>query len=357
MTANTTKVRRKRPAFPQGKRSARPMDARTVAEGMRGPGMDTRQWVSLGLVTAGGESDEIVVFDEEEGQPLVRVLLEPTKTPVFARVGGQVAGNGEGDWHPFVEGDEVLVAIPEGNERAGCVIVCRLTNGVDKFPMSSVAGQDPTTNTFAFSRRRTPRVEEFNGPILFRSAMSGALISLDTGGVFTVRTGDKSVLQMSPDVIGFQGPSDTDNPPTMMMQLNVTNKQFSLTVGDAVFNLSASDASPSALNMLKVSDDLKISTNGNDAREHVMTIENFINIMQTFLPIVNPLVFTTPSQTDALLAAAIATSVSSAGWTAAQASQAALALAMIAQPQKVIGNPVNGLALMPGVATTGLLVG
>lgn len=271
---------KRKQAFPQGRRAARPIDQATLSQAVKTP---REQWISVGLVTAGDENDDIVVFDEEEGQPLVRVLLEPSKTPVFARVGAQVAGRGEGEWHPFVEGDEVLVAIPEGNERAGCVIICRLCNAIDRFPMESVAGQDPTTNTFAFSRRRTPRVEEFAGPIVMRSAASGALLALDNSGVFTVRTGDKAVLQMSPDAIGFQGPSDDDNPPELMMQLNVTGKHFSLTVGDALLNLSASDAEPEPNNILSVPDNLTINAGGNASSEHLMTVEAFWHALHQVL--------------------------------------------------------------------------
>jgi hypothetical protein len=349
--------RRKTPGFSRGRRWAKPLDQSTAAQAVRQPGIDPRQWISIGLVTAGNETDDIVVFDEEEGQPFVRVLLEPTKVPVRARVGAQVAGNGEGDWHPFVEGDEVLVAIPEGDERAGCVILARLSNGIDKFPMESVAGQDPTTNTFAFSRRRTPRVEEVNGPIMWRSAMSEALISLDTAGVFTVRTGDRSVFQMSPDVIGFQGPSDESTPPEFMMQMNLTDRHLSFTVGDTLFNLSDSAATPEPNNMLKVATPFSLSTNGNMAGEHAMSVENFANIIVGFLPIINPLVFTTPAQADALLAAAILAATSSGPWTAALATQSAIALALQSQPQKLIGNPVSGLAATPGIMSAGLQIG
>lgn len=271
----------RKPQVLKKRRRARPLDQSTAAQAVKQAGIDPRQWISIGLVTAGSEEDEIVIFDEEEGQPFVRVLLEPTKIPVRARVGGQVAGNGEGDWNPFVEGDEVLVAIPEGDERAGCVIIARLPNGIDKFPMESVAGQDPTTNTFAFSRRKTPRVEEMNGPILWRSAKSEGLISLDTAGVFTVRTGDRAVFQMSPDVIGIQGPSDESTPPEIVMQLNLTDKQFSLTVGDAILNLSASDATPQPVNILSVKDNLTLNAGGNASSEHLMTAEAFWHCLTT----------------------------------------------------------------------------
>lgn len=267
--------RGRRSAFRKGRRWAAPIDQTTMGQAVKQAGIDPRQWISIGLVTAGGEGDEIVVFDEDEGQPLVRVLLEPTKIPVRARVSGMFAGNGEGEWNPFVEGDEVIVAIPEGNERAGCIIFGRLSNGIDKFPMESVAGQDPTTNTFAFSRRRTPVVTENAGPFLYRSSINESLISMDTAGVFTVRTSDASVLQMSPDVIGFQGPSDEDNPPELMMQMNVTDRHFSLTIGEAVFNISASDATPEPNNILSVPNNLTINAGGNASSEHVMTSEAF----------------------------------------------------------------------------------
>jgi hypothetical protein len=265
----------RRAAFKHGRRWAKPVDQSTLGQAVRQAGIDPRQWVSIGIVTPGSQGDDIVVFDEDEGQPLVSVLLEPTKIPVRARVSGQVAGNGEGDWHPFVEGDEVVVVIPEGNERSGCVIIGRLSNGIDKFPMGSVAGQDPTTNTFAFSRRRTPRIEEFNGPIVFRSAMSEALISLDTAGVFTVRTGDKSVLQMSPDAIMVQGPSEDGSPPELALQLNHTDKHFTVTVGDAILNLSASGATPEPNNIISVPDNLTLNAGGNASSEHAMTAEAF----------------------------------------------------------------------------------
>lgn len=277
---------RKNRGYKRGRRWAKPIDQSTAAQAFKQPGIDPRQWISIGIVTAGNEEDEIVVFDEEEGQPLVRVLLEPSKVPVFARVGSTIAGNGEGDYFPFVQGDEVVVAIPEGNERAGCVIISRLNNGIDKFPMQSVAGQDPTTNSFAFRRTRTPYVEERAGPIFMRSALNGAFFSIDTSGVITLRDGEASVFQMSPDVVGIQGPSSGDAPPEFLMQMNLTDRQYSLQVGDAVMNLSASDATPQATNILQVPDNLTIGAGGNAASEHMMTVEAFWHSLQHALNVV-----------------------------------------------------------------------
>jgi hypothetical protein len=351
-------ARGKNNPFRRGRRWAKPIDQSTMGQALRQPGIDPRQWVSIGLVTAGGEGDDIVVFDEDEGQPLVRVLLQPSKIPIFARVGSPAtgaAGNGEGEWTPFVEGDEVMVVIPEGDERSGATIIARITNGIDKFPMESVAGQDPTTNTFAFSRRRTPRVEEFNGPIIFRNAQTESFISMDSGGVYTVRTGDASVFQMSPDVIGIQGPSDSDNPPEQVMQIGITSKLFSLTMGDAILNFGAADADPEATNIWKVAAALSLSSNGNNAGEHAFSVENFVNLMVFLMPIINPIVFTTPAQADAALASAItACASSSSGWLLAPLSQSALSGALATQPQKFPGPSTTSL---PGVMSTGLQIG
>lgn len=348
--------------FRHGRRWAKPIDQSTTAQAVRGPGMDPRQWISYGVVTAGNETDEIVVFDEDEGQPLVRVLLEPTKIPVYARVAFSFAGNGEGEWHPYVQGDEVLLAIPEGNERQ-CVIIGRLCNGIDKFPMASVAGQDPTTNSFAFRRRRTPLIEEVNGPILFRSAMSEALFSIDTAGNITIRDGQRSVFQMSPDVIGLQGPSDSSTPPDVLLQLNLTNRQFTLQMGDAVLNLSASDATPEPNNFLGVAGTMTVSAAGNAATEHVMTAEAFWHCLQHALHVMGAAITAlgaaplTGAALGPLFAIPATTATLTAAATAAGAAPsllaAAVAAAFAAQPPKTPAVP----QVSPGLGSAGFLTG
>jgi phage baseplate assembly protein gpV len=300
-------------------------------------------------VKAGGSGDSPVEFDKEAGEVFLRVQLEPSKTVIRARLSSACAGNGETEYNTFVGGEEVVVILPQGNERAGGVIIGRMNNAIDKFPMESVAGQDPTTNTFSFSRRRTPRLEEFAGPIILRSAISGGLISLDSAGVFTVRTGDRAVFQMSPDAIGIQSASSESEAPELMLQLNVTNKHFTVTVGDAIFNLSASDASPEPNSTIKVGGALTLSTNGNPAAEHAMSIENFINLMQLLIPVINPLVFATPTAADAALATAITSGASSGGWLLAQLTRQALNAALLTQPKKT--------SQTPGIMSTGLQIG
>lgn len=247
---------------------ARALDTQTIGDAFRRPGMDPRQWFSYGIVKPGKQGDEIVVFDEEIGYPLVSVILEPSKVPVRCRVGGRSAGNGEGEWDPFVEGDEVFVGIPEGNERAACVILGRLNNQLDRFPMNSVAGQDPTTNAFAFTRRRTPFLQEYAGPIMLRSAMTGAFFSVDTAGVVTIRDGEGAAIQLSPDLVGMQGPSSATSPPRFLFQCDLNASRTTLQQGNALFQQNAEGAtwivSPTQL----------IARQGADhPGEHVATVE------------------------------------------------------------------------------------
>lgn len=294
----------------RSRRIPRPLDQRTAAEAFSFPGVDPRQWVSMGTVST--DVDDPVIFDEDLGQPLVAVTLQPSMVPVMARVAGQIAGNGEGEWHPFVPGDEVVVLLPEGREDSGAIIVGRCNNAIDKFPMESVAGQDPTMNAFAFRRRRTPFVEEYNGPIVLRSAKSGALLSIDNAGVITLKDAENSVLQMSPDVIGFQGPSSESSPPEFLLQLDLVGEHFLVQVKDAILSLSSSSASPEQ-STVTVPGPMTLGTGGNAPIEHAVSTEAVANILFQ--------AFTTLAATFTALAAAPQTGASIGaaitGWLAA----------------------------------------
>lgn len=249
----------------------RPIDQATAAQAFSRPGADTRQWLSIGLVHAGDPAD-VVVFDEEYGAPLVSVVLQPSDVPIMCRVSASLAGNGEGEWHPFIQNDEVVVGVLEGDEKAGGIILGRLNNGLDKFP-ASVAGQDATKNAFGFRRRRTPFMEEFAGPILLRSAPSGAFLSIDDIGTVTLRDGAGDALQLTADGFGYQS-QDT----TAVMQLNPGTGQFLLQIGDAYLQLSASDADQE-VNTLLVPGPFVLGVSGDAPAEHVATIEGTLNLI------------------------------------------------------------------------------
>lgn len=123
-----------------------------------GGGLPGKDWLSIATV----DDDEPVTFDPDLG-PLVNVTTQPKQIPLVCRVGMRIAGRGEGEYFPFVAGDEVLVAILQGDARAGGVILCRVCNGIDRFP-TTVAGQDATKNNFAFTRSIAPHLEERDGP-------------------------------------------------------------------------------------------------------------------------------------------------------------------------------------------------
>lgn len=249
------------------------VDAAALRDLFQGPGTDTRSWLSIGLVEPG---DAAVEFDKTGGAPLVTVSLQPSGAPVRCRVLSFSAGDGEGDWKPFVAGDEVLVGLVGGSERHG-VILGRLHNGRLPFPFDSVAGQDPTTNSFAFVRHRTAFVQEMAGPVVLRQATTGALLSIDASGVVTLRGGDAAVLQISPDLFGYQS-SDGKH----VLQIDVTGERFLLQVGDAQLSLGSSSSSPTA-NALVSPGPLSLLVSGNPAAEHVTTTEAVAGILTQLL--------------------------------------------------------------------------
>ncbi len=317
----------------------------------------------MGTVSA--QDGKSVIFREDLGQPLVYVTLHPSEVPVMCRVGAAVAGNGEGEWHPFVEGDEVVVVIPEGYEDSGCVVICRLNNALDRFPMDSVAGQDPTTNTFAFRRSRTPYVSEYAGPVVLRSALSSALITIDETGNITLKDSQNAALQISADVIGFAGPSDPSTAPDYLLQLDLTHGHLNVQVGDAVLTLSRSGASPE-VNTITVPGAMTLGSVGNAPVEHVTTAEQVANLLEKYTAILATTIAAVPvfgSAIGGAITAWLATPAFAAVWTtAAVAPSGAICTtlplvvqaAITSQPPKQAGIPYQAT---PGVGCVGLLAG
>lgn len=324
-------------------------DVATAAAGMARPGMDPRQWISYGIVHATDPKD-VVSFDEEYGQPLVSVRLMPSQRDVHCRVASTLAGNGEGEYHPFIKGDEVLVAIPEGTETAGCCIIGRLNNSYDKFPMASVAGQDPTTNVFAFRRRRTPYVEEIAGPILFRTVPTGAFLSIDTAGVVSIRDGDKNAFQMSPDVFGYVSGDGKS-----VLQMSLTGQQFIMQMGSAYMQLSHKSSDP---NTILVPGSFVLGSSGNTPAEHVLTVEGFLCFFKNFLTLFGTILGFIPLvNLDANLASIVAASFAPATNTLVDVPFTTAAL--LAGFQMPIPKPpaIAGMQMMPGFGCKGFLVG
>jgi hypothetical protein len=217
------------------------MDHATAVEGFKMPGIDPRQWVSYGIVEPGSPQDPSVRFKDDNGNPspygpMVDVTLQPSGITLPCRVAGAVAGEFEADWYPFVGGDEVIVLIPEGDERAGAVIIGRLNQELDQWPIA-VAGQDATKNTFGFRRMRTPFIVETAASYLIRSALTGAQIGIDSEGKVIVNDGDKGSMTIGPDSIGF-----TSGDQESFVTVLPGDTQVYLGAGSTTFLLDASES-------------------------------------------------------------------------------------------------------------------
>jgi hypothetical protein len=242
------------------------------------PGVDPRIWISFARVDdTTPETGDAVQFDADDGQVYVNITLQPSTAPARARVGGMVAGPGEASYFPFVGGDELLVALPEGDVRAGAVIIARLNNRYDQFPTGSVGGKDPSTNAFGMIRTKSALTIESGASILVRSATAGAFLQLDAAGSITLRDGAKGALQMSADVFGYQ-----DANSDVIFQFALPDLRMNLQVGDASMILSGNGSGSNPQSYLGVPSSFTVATAGldmNNAVEHVLTTEAFCNLL------------------------------------------------------------------------------
>lgn len=332
-------------------KNQRGFDAVTMGEALARPGMDTRQWVSYGTVSpqqnVDGEVVDSVEFDDELG-PLVNVRLQPSDIDIRCRVAQRFAGAGEGEYSPFVEGDEVLVVLPLGDERAGCVIIGRLNNSIDTFPDTSVAGQDPTRNTFAFERRRTPFIQEYASSYMLRVASHGGFFLISDSGSITIRDGSKGALQMGPDIFGYTegvpgevDPSGTPSP-TALFQLDLTGRRVTLQMDDAQLQMNSSDADNNAGNTLLVSSgEFQVVLGTNVASEHVATVEMVLAMFDIYTTGFAALI-------PALLALEAAVALGQTALTPTSATALATGLPLATQIPKPPVSPA-GVQLAPGL--------
>lgn len=244
------------------------MDAVTIRDLFSGPGSDTRQWLSIGYVDPSTPDSPNVRFNDENGAPLetgplVNVTLQPSGISVSCRLSNQVAGLGEAEYYPWADKDEVLVAIPEGAEMAGPIIIARMNQGIDLFP-ATVAGQDATANKFGFRRMRAPFIVETASAYLIRHATTGAQIGIDNQGQVVIADADKNRIFFSPDVIEL---SSGDN--TTFLQVQVSQQAIAMQGGSATMNL-ASDTT------LFVPGTLNIGSGGASGTGHAITAEQVV---------------------------------------------------------------------------------
>ncbi len=317
------------------------MDLRAFQSAIAGPGADTRQWVSYAIVDPGEKS---VIFTDENGDPspigpIVVCTLQPSGITVPCRVSSSCAGNLEGEWAPFMPGDECIVLIPEGDERAGCCIVGRLNQSIDKFPLM-VAGMDVTKNTFGFKRLRTPYVIETSSSFMIRSALTGAGLTLDkTGNLFLV-SGDGHQVVLHGSFLKFAAKGGDDfvqiDPHTheILMQAGAGSPtQFAIGEDASTFYTQGT---------------LNIGTSGFSGQGHAVTLEQLVVILESLVLVLGGLA--TP---PAWLAGPPATLID-----AALTAAAILPLNPQHNPIILAGLqvPADPLGLKPGIGRAGLML-
>jgi hypothetical protein len=363
---------------------ARPIDARSLAEALSFPGIDPRTWFSFATV----DSDP-VEWDEDHGY-LVPLTLQPSQVQCVAVCAQGTAGDSEGEHSPFVEGDTVVVGIAQGMERAGVVVLGRVSNARAR-PPRTVAGQDATRNDAAFRKRRAPHLEEYGDRWTIRQASSEALLNVDAAGTWTLRDGGRGALQLSSDVFSY-----TSGDASMVLQFDLAASRFSVQCGESVLALSSlasvADLPLGTTSALSVPGALQIASMGNLAGEHASSVEGTANLIFWVLVQYTSALVSALGSMGAALAAAVAptagnpivslgpawaaglaavsaalvpqvpTSLTQAIGTAAMTPQntavaAAIFSAMLSQPPKAepVVPPLG--QTRPGIGSAGTLVG
>lgn len=115
------------------------VDMSRVAAGLKTPGIDPRTWVAFARVD---EDPDATVWDAEWGWICdVTIVGGPLDGdgPIVCRMPTRGQGNGVGEQHPPRQGGLVVVAIPEGNTNADCIIIGQL-HDVDHVVPATVNG-------------------------------------------------------------------------------------------------------------------------------------------------------------------------------------------------------------------------
>lgn len=115
-------------------RKSSTLDVVRFGQALARPGMDTRTWISLAVVTA-------VKVDPDEGV-FADVLLMPSRVKTTCRVGQEYAGANFGFYTPVLVDDEVLVEAPGGNPDNGLILTRRLYSASDPPPSEAVDHPD-----------------------------------------------------------------------------------------------------------------------------------------------------------------------------------------------------------------------
>jgi hypothetical protein len=318
-----------------------------------GPEGDSRQWISFGTVDASTDGQKAVTFDKTG--PLVGVKLHPSGAHVQCRVANWCAGAGEGEWYPFTDFDEVLVALPEGDERAGCTIIGRLNNSFDEFPLT-VAGNDVTQNNFGFRRLRAPYCIETAQSYCIRNAMKGSMLMLEASGAITLKGDGNNSLHIGPDYVGLMAlddpapdvPGVTTGTP-LFVQLNRQKTLVDIQVqGYAQLRLKKTNSE------LTVTDKFSVITGGAlTAPEHVTTTEAVLNLLDAVL--IGLAALSAPGALGTLTTPTVRMGIFTAALTAAAAGSPNMAALVPLIKTALSGKGPNPTGAMPNVGCPAFL--
>jgi hypothetical protein len=249
-------------------------DQVTAREAYAGPGMDTRQWITHGIVEPDTEDAHSVLFMDSDGNPLpngilVMVKLVSTGIVVPCRVTSHAAGEGEAEYSPFGPGDEVLVAVADGDERSGCYILGKMSNGPDVFPQT-VAGQDVTQNSISFKRIQTPYILETASSLQFRQASTSASWSIDPTGNIIFSDGEGNNLVLNQSALILQ-----ESTGSALLQIDPEKLTIALQSNATALHLDdANGSSFISSNTLQI-----VTSGGGYALGHAITLEQAINLI------------------------------------------------------------------------------
>lgn len=316
-------------------------DQASARDAFSGPGVDTRQWFTHGLVEPDTEDAHSVTFMDGDGNPhpngiIVMVKLVMSGIVVPCRVLAHAAGEGEGEYSPFGPGDEVIVAVADGDERSGCYIVGRCSNGPDVFPMT-VAGQDVTQNNVSFRRISTPYIFETSASYMVRSATTKASWSIDPTGNVIFADGEGNMLSLSQSTILLQ-----ESTGTALIQIDPEKLTVALQSNQTALLL---DDKNGASSFITPGTFMFVTSGGGYASGHAVTVEQLTAYIFAVITSIGSL-FTIPLTPPAVL------TLMEAIIPLASTSTIAPFTALITTALAVPADPAG---LIPGIARAGLL--
>lgn len=151
-------------------RTRRRVDLGKLSSAVSRPGVDPRVWITLAQVDdVGGDAEEGIFAD---------VTFLPSGEEQSVLVGSAYAGAGYGQVIKPKVGDLVVVAVPEGSQDSGPIIIGRMWNGAEPPPAGALSGDDVTDDLFT-------RVKDGDSFRLYVDG--GGQILLDTNGAGDIR--------------------------------------------------------------------------------------------------------------------------------------------------------------------------